>query len=240
MSNKYKKMQEEGGDGAGEGAGSPSVAPVAAAPVSAPAAAPQSSSRADDTPSAGQPANYAAATEETATSLSQQLMNSLRIDHPFFGQRLQQPEQSTSGGSGETDQQQQQQAAAEPEGRMQTAPPFPFLPQSLPPPRRACKSDDIPEDEARSHGTYGSKPIVPLTRTFSTPETKYRPLHEEGDDHDDGNAEGDEDEENLKQDYPLLLQRSASSAFGSPSKFRPRRAPSNCSDPGASAFQVWR
>ena len=85
----------------------------------------------------------------------------------------------------------------------------------------------------------------------SSPDKKSKDKGSSGDIKDsDNDTDSLVDETDLKQAYPLLLQRSASSAFGSPdksskgSKMRARRAHSNSgSDPGAinSAFHpVWR
>ncbi|KAL7549060.1 hypothetical protein ACHAWF_012330, partial [Thalassiosira exigua] len=111
-------------------------------------------------------------------------------------------------------------------------------------------------------GLGGGSQAVPLTRTFSTPESKYRPLLDEGEGAEVGDAAAssasgasatpaaaDADPgEDLGRAYPLLLQRSACSAFGRPSSsfgsgrgFAPLRSRSHGgSDPGASAFHpVW-
>ena len=83
----------------------------------------------------------------------------------------------------------------------------------------------------------------------SSPDNKSKDKGSSGDskDSDDNDTDSLVDETDLKQAYPLLLQRSASSAFGSPdksskgSKMRARRAHSNSGSDINSAFHpVWR
>lgn len=135
------------------------------------------------------------------------------------------------------------------------------------------------EQEGELSSSRPASKALGLTRAFSTPESwdRYRPLlGVDGDDNDglsllrrrghhghssrgDGLARrpdlrqaatSEDDLLKLERDYPLLLQRSASSAFGSPAalgRFHrgcgASRSGSNSgnSDPGASAFHpVWR
>jgi len=83
----------------------------------------------------------------------------------------------------------------------------------------------------------------------SSPDKKSKDKGTSGDSKDSDKDDTDSlvDETDLKQAYPLLLQRSASSAFGSPdksskgSKMRARRAHSNSGSDINSAFHpVWR
>jgi len=122
---------------------------------------------------------------------------------------------------------------------------------------------DAPADHDSAHDakqpaaivTSSASPIhkgITLTRAFSTPESrdKYPNVidNSNNDDHHqtiDLRQAATTEDDLLKQAYPLSLQRSASSAFGSPElgKFKCTRSHSNSgnSDPGASAFHpVWR
>ena len=84
---------------------------------------------------------------------------------------------------------------------------------------------------------------------MSSPDKKSKDKGTSGDvkDSDKDYTDSLVDDTDLKQAYPLLLQRSASSAFGSPdksskgSKMRARRAHSNSGSDINSAFHpVWR
>eukprot|EP00581_Thalassiosira_minuscula_P014797 CAMPEP_0183722830 /NCGR_PEP_ID=MMETSP0737-20130205/14672_1 /TAXON_ID=385413 /ORGANISM="Thalassiosira miniscula, Strain CCMP1093" /LENGTH=419 /DNA_ID=CAMNT_0025953069 /DNA_START=366 /DNA_END=1621 /DNA_ORIENTATION=- len=106
------------------------------------------------------------------------------------------------------------------------------------------------DTSSANSSTGNSKTMTPSARSFSAPE----PLEDEVDSTGellpkDRLRSEENDDADLKQAYPLLLQRSAGSAFGSPSscsalmgKLKPRRAHSHSgnSDPGFSAFHpVW-
>lgn len=191
----------------------------------------------------------------------------LRTDHPLFRQRGQR--EGDADGEGEECSPQkireEAQAAAQEPGEIQpqlltnqTKEGITISPSSSHP----SPSSSLLQLPDASSPTKPSK--IPLTRTFSTPEssTKYnnRPLITNNEfpsttttfDHQANTDDDDDDEEiqSLKKDYPLLLQRSASSAFGSPSKFSNHRrnmmggrtgSNSGNSDPGISAFHpVWR
>mmetsp|Transcript_22769 Transcript_22769/g.40798 ORF Transcript_22769/g.40798 Transcript_22769/m.40798 type:complete len:1155 (+) Transcript_22769:242-3706(+) len=129
--------------------------------------------------------------------------------------------------------------------------PFPFSSLQQPPLRGAHEKDGGGQaQEGKSSTVSPSSKAIALTRTFSTPESRsnqYRPLRSfEGEDDNAGLSQSERVHHvaDLKQAYPLLLQRSASSAFGSPAmgKFKPKRSHSNSgnSDPGVSAFHpVW-
>lgn len=93
---------------------------------------------------------------------------------------------------------------------------------------------------------------ITLTRAFSTPESRDKYPNDMDNSNNDNHHQimdlrqaATTEDDLLKQAYPLSLQRSASSAFGSPElgKFKCTRSHSNSenSDPGASAFHpVWR
>ena len=213
----YKKMAGEDADGE-DSKGAPPSAPAptsAKAPSSAPL--PRSSSLSTGRSSGGRSLddNYV----QRSASSRQQLRSGLSIDHPLFRQR------GLGSGSKDID------GAASEALRAQLA--------------SDAQENDNDGEEVAGDSSSPSAPLLPdakpslpkamprtLTRTTSTPEaTKYHPLGAE--------------EADLTHPYPLLLQRSASSAFGSPSSFgklKPRRTHSTSgnSDPGASAFHpVW-
>jgi len=184
--------------------------------------------------------------EETSGGLSHHLLMSLHVDAPLSGQQrgtrgTRDDAQNHVGGSDRA-----RKHLPHPFGdgggsgggrtgaNDNPVAPFPFSSLQQPPlPRPTCKDVDDGGDGAR----------VALTRAFTAPE----PSRGDGDVRRPDllkRPQGGAEYEDLGRAYPLLLQRSASSAFGSPAlgKFKCARSHSNSgnSDPGASAFHpVW-